>query len=190
MSFTSTTRLKSALRMPAGVTFHDVVLGSCADAANDFLLDRMGLSSLALTTRFEYPVVFGSRQRRIQLQRWPVSSVVVVTNAGAALGSATFRTDTELGSIYLSPTASGSPVYWSDAPDDVEVMYVHGWTPATVPEKFRNAADALGIYLFNRGPSQGIASERRGPISLTLRDEELPAEVRLILAGYVDHHGP
>lgn len=192
MSITSTSRIKTQLGLASGVTYHDTAIGQVVTAVNDMVLGRMGLSALALNTRTEYPCVYTSTQRRVQLKRWPVGSIVALTNAGKAVAAADYRVDDETGAVYLKQgniSSTGRPVpYWSDVPDDVVVTYTHGYTSATVPGRLRAAADQLALFWFNKHRNAGVRTDVRGPIRTDFHEYGIPPEVEMILAEYTDVH--
>ena len=189
MSLTTIRRLHSLAGLPFGITFHDAALGLCADIANSHVFRRIGQPALGLTTRTEYPEVSRESQYRIVLRRWPVDSVVTITNGGSALAADQYRLDSERGWIDLVQGSIGSRAYlaaWSPIPGDVAVTYLHGWTDTTVPDDLRGAADLIGLQLFRRIKHAGADSETIGKHRIDLSNEPIPPEAQRILAGYVD----
>lgn len=188
MSLTTIRRLHNLAGLPFGVTFHDAALGLCADIANSQVFARIGQPALGLITRTEYPEVSGENQYRIVLRRWPVASVVAVTNGGSAVASDQYRIN-EDGYLDLVQGTIGSRTYlaaWSTIPGDVAVTYLHGWTDTTVPDALRGAADLIGLQLFRRIKHAGLDSETIGKHRVDLSSTSMPPEAERMLASYVD----
>lgn len=188
MSLTTIRRLHSLAGLPFGVTFHDSALAICADIANSQVFARIGQPALGLITRTEYPEVSGENQYRIVLKRYPVSSVVAVTNGGSAVAADQYRIS-EDGYLDLVQGTIGSRAYlaaWSTIPGDVAVTYLHGWTDTTVPEALRGAADLIGLQLFRRIKHAGMDAETVGKHRVELSATPMPPEAERLLATYAD----
>jgi len=123
------------------------------------------------------------------LKRWPVSSIVAVTNGGSALASDQYRLDSELGAVDLVQGTIGSRIYlasWSNIPGDVAITYLHGWTDSNLPDGLRGAADLIGLQLFRRIRHAGADSETIGKHRVDLTALPMPPEAERLLSAYVD----
>lgn len=181
MGNTTATLVKSALRIPVGVTFYDTRATSCAAAANKYVLGRLRQDSLAVLTETEYAEVFGPAQRAIVLNRRPVVAVSVVTVDDAALASTAYRIDQKYGILHRT---DGS--YWSYEPDGTQVHYGAGYDSSSIPDDLVEAATLIAVALFNRGAVAGLESQDDGATDVTVSDEAIPATARAILSRYSD----
>ena len=184
MSLTSSTRIKTILGLPAGITFHDTALGYAVDASNAYVLRKLGQSSLAVQTSVEWPEVYGGGQVNLLLKHSPVVGIVALTNGASLLTTADYRLDSALGELRLK----GQTNYWSTDRDGVEVMYGWGYDSTTIPGEIIRAADIIAVASFKRAGRAGLKSESEGGYSWALDDNLIPAEARVILANYVDIH--
>lgn len=180
MANTTSTLVKAALRIPAGVTFHDARVTSCVTAANDYVLRALRQTSLAVTTATEYAAVYGNAQRQIILRRYPVVGIAVITEDGTALAASSYRYDAENAILYKAPSAA----YWSSEPDGVLVHYGAGYDAGTLPDELVEAATLIAASLFNRAVLQGLESVDDGSTDVKVSKDVLPMEARLILNRY------
>lgn len=185
MSITTTTRVKGALGIPAGVTFHDTAIGYAVDFANGRVLRALGQQQLAVTTTQEYPVVYGAGQESVLLRHTPVVQIVALTNDDSLLTTEDYWLDTEdLGALRLKEGAG----YWSYDRQGVQVLYTWGYTSATVPAELTGAADAIAVSAYNRGKHAGLTQRSAGGYSYQLSDQDLPPDARAVLSCYEDAH--
>lgn len=181
MANASTSSLKAALRITAAITFYDTRLTSCASAANKYVLSRVRQTSLAVSTATEYPAVYSPSQTMIVLRRRPVVGIAVVTDAGSVLAATAYRYDAENGLLYRT---DGS--YWSNALDGVQVHYGAGYDSTTVPEDLVEAANLIGVAMFNRGALAGLESQDDGATDVKVSADAVPPAARAILSQYRD----
>lgn len=190
MSLTTTTRIKTMLGIPAGVTFHDSAIEQAVDYANAYVLEQIGQpGGLVATTRTDYPSVYTAGQIEIMLDRSPVVSIVGITNGDYAVQAGEYRVSTEKGTIRLLRGNIGSRrllAAWSDLPDDVVVTYLHGYTADTVPGSLRRAADLIALHSYQRSPQLGRERVRNSTFGQTVDSYAIPPDAALILANYVD----
>ena len=118
--------------------------------------------------------------------------MIAVTNADDALVEGTdFRVDSEVGFLRLLVGDVGSRsnlASWSDVPDDVVVTYVYGYTPSTVPEELRRAADLIASKSLERDRHTGKDSVTQGTYKLSFTPSPIPADAARILAFHEDIH--
>lgn len=181
MAATTATLVKAALRIPTGVTFFDVRLGTCASAANAYVLGQLRQDSLAVLTETEYPDVYGPAQRRIVLRRRPVVGIVAVTVDNAAVASTAYRVDTKHGFLIRTDGQ-----YWSDEPDGTQVHYGAGYDAASVPNDLVEASTLIAAGLFNRGGLSGLDQQDDGATQVRVSADKVPPEARAILSRYRD----
>lgn len=184
MSLTSSTRIKTILGIPAGITFHDTAVGYAVDAANAYVLRKLGQSSLAVQTSMEWPEIYGGGQVAFLLKHSPVVGIVALTNGSSLLTTDDYRIDNTIGEVRLK----GQTTYWSTDRDGVQIMYGWGYDSTTLPGELYKAADLIAVDGFNRGSRSGKASESEGGYSYRISDDLIPAAARVILANYVDIH--
>jgi len=190
MSLTTLAKVKAAMGIPPGVTFHDSALGEAVSYANDYVLQVIGQSGgLVATTRTDYPDVYNPVQQDIQLSRVPVISVVALTNASTAVDSDDYRVDLETGKVRLSRGTVGTRrlfASWSDVPDDVVITYMHGYTSATVPGKLTGAAQSLAMHKFQSDKMVGQEEVRNSSYRTKADGLEIPASVANVLSEFQD----
>lgn len=183
MAVANVSRVKAALGIPAGITFHDLAITAAVSWSDSYVLGKLGLPELAVQTATEYPEVYGSTQRTILLERWPVASVVAVTNGGDAVASGSRRLDSSIGKITLA-----GENYWSDAADGVVVTYTWGWSSATLPDEIAGAADELAATYWNALPLAGLSEQSDGERRIKTPDPDascpIPPRVATVLARY------
>lgn len=182
--------LKATMGIPAGITFHDVALSYAIDAANGYVLGRLGQSSLAAITREEYPVVQDAGRRRVMLKRGPVVSIIAITHYSALVDPSDYRWDTDTDEIVLINDQSSRRLgYWDPTPDGVWVTYTYGYTSATLPAQVRSATASLANQIYLRTKHAGKTSERNSSYVLSLDvDSLVPPDTARVLAGLVDVH--
>ena len=188
MTLITDANLKTVLGIPTGVTFHDGAVTLAVDYANDRVLRAIGQSSLAATTATEYPNVYGHGQFDVDLEHFPVVSVVAVTNGGSAVPVADYRVVDDIGRLRLTQGNIGARgqalASWSAAIDGVVVTYTYGYTSATVPEELRRAALLIAEFSYSRGGLRGRSHMRNRSLTLDLDKIQLPREVLSILSRY------
>lgn len=184
MTIIATSDLKTALRIPAAVTFHDAAISAFVSGANSYVLGALGQTALATVGIQEYPEIYGPGQGSIVLERRPVGSVVAITNDGTLMVAGTdYRVDLEKGIVRLKSTASFSGVR-----DGVEVYYTAGYTSGTLPFELKHAATVLAVAMFNRSKDQGLLERDANGYSVKVDPMDVPPEARMILARYEDKH--
>lgn len=185
MSITTTSRVKSVLGIPAGITFHDTALGYAVDFANDRVLRALGQSTLAVNTTQEYPVVYDAGQESVLLRHSPVVQIVALTNDDSLLDDDDYWLDREdLGALRLKKGGG----YWSTERQGVKVLYAWGYTSSTVPAEVTHAADVIAVSSFNRGKHAGFTEREASGYQYKLSDQDLPPDARAVLARYEDVH--
>lgn len=185
MPFTSTARIKRTLKIPAGVTQYDTLLGDLADYANDRILRELnlpaGMTEATYTETLDVPT---EPTRSVFLARMPVQSITSVSDSGATL-TATDYYHKKHGEVRLKGLGS----VFSSGYQTVSVTYRAGFTNATngeglPPPPLAHAATLIAVDGFNRGPMAGVASEGSGQFNATMATDALPPEVERILAAY------
>jgi hypothetical protein len=184
MAITSAARIKAFMGIPAGLTYHDTVLGYAATAADAVVLRALDQASLAVLTIQEYPEVFNAGQVSVLLKHAPVAGIVAITNDGAAIGATQYRLDSDVGQVTLMD-GNG---YWSQEREGAEVMYGYGYDSTTIPDDIVAAADFLGAFFFNRTKHLGFDSQGASGYSVSLSKAPIPPEVQAILSRYQDVH--
>lgn len=182
---TTTARVKSLLQLAAGVTFYDTAVGAAVDGANAWVLGRLGQRSLAVTTTSEYPDIYGEGQDSVVLRHSPVVSLGALTNNSSALSVDEVVLDADVGRLTLRGAA-----YWSVERHSACVQYGWGYTSETLPAEITRAAELIAVASYNRAPHGGVVSRSSTGFQVVLRDEDIPAEARAILAYYEDRHRP
>lgn len=119
MAVTSTARVKAALRIPPGVTVHDVGIASIVDEAESDLLAQLGLASWDAATVYSEVHTPRLGSRVLLLRRSVGVSVVAVTVGGAAFTDY----DEDVGGGVLRRDDGGS---WLGVQREVEVTYTAG----------------------------------------------------------------
>lgn len=192
MSLTTSARVKTALGIPAGVTFHDTAIAQAVDYANDVVLRAIGQpGGLVATTRTDYPDVYSDGQQDILLDRAPVVSIIGITNADYIVQPDEYRLDAEKGIIRLIRGNVGSRrlmASWSDVPDDVVVSYLHGYTSATVPGNLVRCADMIAVHNVQQTPQFGKTNVRNSSYGFGVDQMVIPEAAAKILAEYEDVH--
>lgn len=192
MSLTTSARVKAALGIPAGVTFHDTAIANCVDYANDYVLRAIGQpGGLVATTRTDYPEVYSGNQMDLLLDRAPVVSIIAVTNSESVVEAADYRLDAEKGMLRLLRGNIGSRrllASWSDVPDDVVVTYLHGYTSSTVPGKVTRAADLIAIHNGEQARHLGKKRVRNSSYGFDVDLMVIPEAAAAILAEFEDVH--
>jgi len=184
MTIIAASDLKSALRIPAAVTFHDVVLSALASGANSYVLGSLGQTALSTNEEQEYPDIYSPGQSSIVLRKRPVVSLVALTNDTTLLTSGThYRVDTERGIVRLKEGTS-----FSEKRDGVQVLYTYGYTSATLPFEVKHATTVLAVAMFNRSKDQGLLERDANGYSVKVDPMDVPPEARMILARYQDIH--
>lgn len=183
MAVANVSKVKAALGIPAGITFHDLAITAAVSWSDSYVLGTLGMPSLAVQTATEYPEVYGPTQRTVLLERWPVVSVVAVTNDGSAVAAGDRRLDSSIGKITLAGTN-----YWSDAVDGVVVTYTWGWSSATLPDEIAGAADELAATYWNALPVAGLLETSDGERTIKVPSPDascpIPPRVATVLARY------
>lgn len=191
MSLSSTSRVKTALGIPAGVTFHDAAILAAVNYANDVVLKALGQpGGLVATTRTDYPNVYTSVQQDILLDRTPVVSIIAVTNYSSAVAAADYRVDLETGMMRLNRGTVDSRVgllaSWSDVPDGVVISYLHGYTDGNVPERYRRCADLIAAHNTEKIRHEGKTKVRNSSYGFTVDQMVIPPAASWILGEIED----
>ena len=153
MSFTTTTRVKTILGIPAGITQQDVKIGYMVAYANQQMLDEMDLESLDQSYD-ETLDVDTAATNSLKLQHTPVISVAALTNSDSLVDSDDYYVKD--GWIRLI----GIGAYFTGGRQTVEITYRAGY--AAVRADMELCADIMAVEDFNRGPKAGLQSERIG----------------------------
>ena len=103
------------------------------------------------------------------------SSSSQVFDASSLVSSDDYRVDTRLGAIVLKPTATRL----SSGDGDVQAVVVAGY--ATLPDDLAQAVAMQTRHLWTLRRTQGQTSVSEAGISVSLRDETIPAAVREII---------
>lgn len=181
--FTTLTRVKALLGIPAGVTRNDASLTNIVAAVDGLLLGLMGLAAFTSQTWTETLDVDDVDYDSLPLKYVPVTSVAAVTNNGTLLDTTAYYATPE---GFLNRKDGG---YWCYGRQKVQVTYTAG---QAVPEDLLSAGTALAAMIFNTSSHAGMESERIGDYSYKLGDPSkmaLPAEVLLTVAKHRRIHG-
>lgn len=178
--FTSTTRLKALLGIPAAVTQHDTKLTNIAAAVDQQLLDLMGMAGFTSQSRTETVDIDGFNVDMIALKYSPVTAVAAVTDNGQAIAATAYYANS---AGFLIRTDGG---FFTPGRQKVSLTYTAG---QAIPGSLLLAGDELGAAMFNAAPHAGFDSERLGDYNYRLPDAAVPAGVLRALAGYRRVHG-
>lgn len=191
MSITSTSRIKSRLGIPAGVTFHDVAIGLAVDYANDVVLRAIGQTTLAAQTYTDYPEVYSPNQIDVQLDHVPVVSIISITNSGLTVQASEYRLDANRGKLRMLQGQIGSRRLmntWSDIPDDVVVTYLAGFTSSTIHGELVGAADLIAADSFQKIKDSGKDRVRNSSFGYDVSKFDIPPAAQRVLNRYEDKH--
>ncbi len=178
--FTSTTRLKVLLGIPAAVTQHDAKLTNVAAAVDQQMLDLMGMAAFTSGTWTETLDVDGPNVEMLALKYSPVTSVAAVTDNGQSVQSTAYYANS---AGFLIRKDGG---YFTPGWQRVSITYTAG---QAIPGSLLLAGDELGAAMFNAAPHAGFDSERLGDYNYRLPESSIPATVLRALAGYRRVHG-
>jgi hypothetical protein len=101
-----------------------------------------------------------------------------VFDSSSLVSSDDYRLDARTGAIRLKPTATNL----SETDGDVQVVAVAGW--ATLPDDLAQAVAMHARHLWSLRRTQGATSTSEAGVSMSLRDETIPAAVAEILAPH------
>ncbi len=131
-------------------------------AMDQVILSDLGVAAITTTTYYE-EVDTEFQSCDLRLSRWPVQSVVAVSDAGSLIAPANYVTKQE-GYLRLR-----SDVSWSVGVAAVSVTYVHG-LPDDQLLDIQRAATEWAAAMVNTSPHQGFKSEKIGGYNYTLQD--------------------
>lgn len=153
---TDVSRVKGALRIPAGITVHDVRIGEIVAEVESDILQDLRLDSFAVATYTDrLDVDPGDAGRVFALRRLPVTSVVGLTVDGVGL---TEGTDFYLGTggiLRLIPECAGT----MPGRQGVVCTYVAGHVVAgATPSWLARWATLAAARQYNQEPMSGFAA--------------------------------
>lgn len=182
MSLTTIDRVKAALGIPAGITYHDGAIANVVAAANAYVLDVLDQpGGLIAHTRTEYLRAYSPGQRYVMLGRSPVRSVIAVTVDGSPMDPDEYVVDEDTGALH----ARGKHANWSTVPGGIEVTYLHGYTDADDVDALRVAADQIAAHMHTRGRHAGTAGQRLDQgVQVTTDGAGIPTTAAAILRRY------
>ncbi len=176
MSFTTVAKVKSAIRLPAGVTQHDSALGDFVDAANATVLREIGLAGMTEQTYTE-TLDIEDATPTVVLSRMPVQSIVAVSQSGSNFDASAYYW-TEYGKLTLA--GSGAFAAGRQA---LSVTYRAGFTTGNLPPAdLAQAATLIAAQFWNESPFSGLEEEAIGPY----RKRRAPADQGGAFAPAVD----
>lgn len=106
------------------------------------------------------------------------TSTSQVFDASSLVSADDYRLDSRTGAIRLKPTATNL----SETDGDVQVVAVAGW--ATLPDDLAQAVAMQARHLWSLRRTQGATSTSEAGVSVSLRDETIPAAVIEIIAPH------
>lgn len=147
--------------------------------------DAGGRTLASATYTLRYPDIVLPSPRVVYLPLVGVSAITSlhtsssqVFDASSLVSSDDYRLDSRIGAIRLKPTATDL----SETEGDVQVVAVAGW--ATLPDDLAQAVAMQARHLWSLRRTQGTTSTSEAGVSVSLRDETMPAAVTQILAPH------
>ena len=177
MAIATTSNVKAILGIPAGITVKDTLIGICIEAADQIVLDHLGLTSTSVTTVNEKIDIEELGQREVALNRRPVVSVAALTISGSLEATSNYYV-TEYGSLRMINEGA----YFPTGRQNVEVTYTAGFS--SVPKDVVHAANLIAVQMVNEGQHTGYQSERMGAYNYTMGTGQYSMVVRRILGKY------
>lgn len=190
--FTNVDRVKRALRIPVGITLHDVRIGEIIGEVEATILDGIGpgLSSIGPTTVMETVSTWPGGYQTFTVKRWPVLSVAALTIAGAAIPATDFawdesgRIDWLLDDAVLPCSRNGVQVQY-----EVGLMTQAQITAGATPGQLTRWATLECALQYNAEPMAGIGIQDIRPVRTTLskvEEDNVRAEIRRIASRYLN----
>lgn len=156
--FTTSTRVKNALMIPAGITQHDTLIGNLVDAVDRTILQGLrldGMTSAVYEDKFD---IEAWGQDAVLLRRRPVVSVGAVTDNGSAVASADYYFE-PYGKLRLK----GLSAQFTAGKQMVSVSYNAGFaSPNLPPEDIALFATTACALWFNCIPNAGLGNSDVG----------------------------
>jgi hypothetical protein len=179
MSFTTSELVKRRLRIPAGITTHDLLIADIIAEVNDAIVAASGNDGLAGGTFSETASVFYPGLVQRGFARFPWTSVVAMTlNDIAQVEGTDFEAELETGHILLK---DGSVFPMGE--NNIEITYV--CKDVTTDDKtLQRAATNWAVAEFNKAPHHGFKSEQMNKYKYELDDGDIPASVDSALSRY------
>lgn len=147
--------------------------------------DAGGRTLASSTYTLRYPDIVLPSARVVLLPLIGVSAITSlhtssaqVFDSSSLVSSDDYRLDSRIGAIRLKPTATDL----SETEGDVQVVAVAGW--ATLPDDLAQAVAMQARHLWSLRRTQGATSTSEAGVSVSLRDETMPAAVVQILAPH------
>ena len=131
----------------------------------------------------------GPGGRELQLPFYPIYSVTTIEDdpteafnwSSYLISSGDYTIRKDRGVVLLKQTAANAA--WSESDSDViRAVWVGGWT--TIPADMKQACIQLVTYWMNQRGTLGKQSINAAGVSVTPRDEQLPATVRQLMSPY------
>lgn len=180
---TSTSRIKAALRIPAGVTYQDARIAQIVDEVEAELLAEVDLDAFVATT---YSAVLdGAGVNRVfVLPKFPVLSVVALTVAGALLSYPGDYRWASSGRVRLIAPAP-------QVDDAIEVTYTAGLVAVagTTDASLIRCATLMGARQYNQEGMAGLADLDVAPVKKGVArrgfgEDAIDGELQRLLARY------
>lgn len=162
---TSTSRVKGALQVPAGVTIHDARIAEIVDEVEAELLAQTTLTAWATTTHTEY-LAGRSSSDVLLVDRFPVVAVAALTLVDSST-ALVYGTDYEWdrsGAIRRIPEGDG----WPDGRRKVVVTYqTSALNAGATPSDLIRAATLKAARQYTLEPLAGLSDAELQPIRRT-----------------------
>jgi hypothetical protein len=187
MPITDLDRVKRALRIPAGITVHDLRITEICGEVDGDLLEELDLSSWDSSTSYHetLDVLAGTAGTTTLVRRFPIASVVALTASGVRLvQDVDFRVDRGGVIRLLGPGMAFDP-----GRGNIEIQYTAGHIAAGATPTWLVRLGTLKAALqYNQEPQAGIGNLKVDPVQkvLSSRDEDaLTQEMQGILARWL-----
>ena len=175
--FTTLTKCKRMLGIPAAVTTHDETLNILLDVADQQILGHTGMAALTQTSvSLEAYDIEMTNETEIVLRNFPVSSVSAVVSSGSTLATNAYYVENNTGAIRLISQGE----YFPQGNQTVKVSYTYGF--ADVPADLSHAATIIVCGHFNRTRHAGVASEMMNQYMYRLENSGIPSSAMALLA--------
>jgi len=160
---------------------HDAYIAELADAVDNMILAYCGQPTLTWATHTHAFDIEGAGQNEIALRCFPVAEVASVVDAGTTLAQTAWYLDSRTG--FVRRTGSGR--FFTQGAQKVSVVYTAGHTAASPGlNTLAHAATVWAASWFNASRHAGMRSESGAGYRYSADPDEVPAQVRSMLAGY------
>lgn len=134
-------------------------------------------------------VYSGDGGRVIWLAHRPAIAITTVVVDDSTLASSEYELEDYRRLVIpegdYNPRLRSSAGCWPLGTNNIEVTYSYGY--AAVPNAVKLATMKLAAFYYRRDGSGGVKAENLGGRGLTYSDDELPADIRGLLARYIEH---